>query len=557
METTRLVLVCLMSAWCEKHSEESIKPQKLVVAPPKSNDLTKPNVQFEEATVKQPNPHFKSGQPSLELHRSPSEPNLSEINIVSEYQIPELGPAFELKLPPASESVDRSGSPVPSSVDGEDLLAPHSLVEHSGPPLPSPLANLSPPYSVSPRHSPSHLLNSPVEDVLLRDIQIDRGNFPFSCRCGDVKPGRIFPANNMVERLIFLRSKGRRPRKTQQNPNLKEGMGALAKHGKFYYPVRLLFRNKKQNAWRVAFWRECEFPTTEGPPDPDHLVPTNDLVDSLYGNQIGRRAIRLGKWTHAHEIPAEDDILANFPNHPFTPELDNVLRPHLEILSSILVQPHERNSHIPAVAAILGKSKRKTVPQAGDLSLQEQAQILNWIFRNIPGASSNIVDWVGLPLNAHAITIVIATRHEQELRTHPKFPQDASQTKQLLALWDGAWQLQHLLVRVPVVDVDRECLGLFEQWMFECSDMAGDAGDEQWGLDAGHHQSRWKPYSNLPPEWSSYRSAPEDETKYQRGPNFVDDDAQADLDKPTPPVPEQLRPKPRPKSRAKGGKKKP
>ncbi|KAJ7507612.1 hypothetical protein B0H11DRAFT_1635769, partial [Mycena galericulata] len=51
-------------------------------------------------------------------------------------------------------------------------------------------------------------------------------------------------------------------------------------------------------------------------------------------------------------------------------------------------------------------------------------------------------------------------------------------------------------------DVDRECLSLLEERMFESSDTAGDAGDHQWGLDAGAHQGRWNPYVGLPAGWS-------------------------------------------------------
>ncbi|KAJ7665564.1 hypothetical protein B0H17DRAFT_951526 [Mycena rosella] len=53
---------------------------------------------------------------------------------------------------------------------------------------------------------------------------------------------------------------------------------------------------------------------------------------------------------------------------------------------------------------------------------------------------------------------------------------------------------------VPIVntDVDLECLSLLEEWMFECTDKAGIAGDEQWGLDAGHHQDCWVPYEGTP-----------------------------------------------------------
>ncbi|KAF8208402.1 hypothetical protein K438DRAFT_324602 [Mycena galopus ATCC 62051] len=252
------------------------------------------------------------------------------------------------------------------------------------------------------------------------------------------------------------------------------------------------------------------------------------MVDSLYGNQAGRRGIRLGKFKHAHEISVEEDILDDFRNHTFSPELDNILQPHREILLSIFSKPWKDNKAIPAVEYILNSVKGKTIPYAGDLSLLEQAQIMNWFYNKIPLARGHLTEWVGLPPHAHAITIVIASRNERELRDNPNFPTDAPEAKQLQTLWDWAWCLQRTQCRVPVADVDRECLGLLEQWMFESSDAAGLAGDEQWGLDAGHHQDRWQPYIGLPAEWSSYRSGKEDDEKYRRGLNFSVDGLSGD-----------------------------
>ncbi|KAF8185366.1 hypothetical protein K438DRAFT_1436931, partial [Mycena galopus ATCC 62051] len=51
-------------------------------------------------------------------------------------------------------------------------------------------------------------------------------------------------------------------------------------------------------------------------------------------------------------------------------------------------------------------------------------------------------------------------------------------------------------------DVDRECLGYFEERLFENSKRAGQAGNHQWGLDAGAHQDRWNPYADIPYEWN-------------------------------------------------------
>jgi hypothetical protein len=44
------------------------------------------------------------------------------------------------------------------------------------------------------------------------------------------------------------------------------------------------------------------------------------------------------------------------------------------------------------------------------------------------------------------------------------------------------------------VDVDKECLEVLEEEMFEKSARAGIAGHYQWGLDVGDHHY-WYPYS--------------------------------------------------------------
>ncbi|KAG1828213.1 hypothetical protein EV424DRAFT_1386591 [Suillus variegatus] len=59
-----------------------------------------------------------------------------------------------------------------------------------------------------------------------------------------------------------------------------------------------------------------------------------------------------------------------------------------------------------------------------------------------------------------------------------------------------------------VADVDLECLTALEARIFEDSEEAGPAGNQQWGLDAGQHHRRWNvDYS---------------ESELERGPLFSD-----------------------------------
>jgi hypothetical protein len=52
-----------------------------------------------------------------------------------------------------------------------------------------------------------------------------------------------------------------------------------------------------------------------------------------------------------------------------------------------------------------------------------------------------------------------------------------------------------------MADVDLECLTALEARMFEDSEEAGPAGNQQWGLDAGQHHRWWDVYLNIPNEW--------------------------------------------------------
>ncbi|KAG2338085.1 hypothetical protein BDR05DRAFT_969525, partial [Suillus weaverae] len=47
------------------------------------------------------------------------------------------------------------------------------------------------------------------------------------------------------------------------------------------------------------------------------------------------------------------------------------------------------------------------------------------------------------------------------------------------------------------MDVDLECLSVFEQRLFEKSAQSGSAGNYQWGLDAGSHQDGFHPTGTM------------------------------------------------------------
>jgi hypothetical protein len=73
------------------------------------------------------------------------------------------------------------------------------------------------------------------------------------------------------------------------------GKGALARYGEFHYPVRLIQIEKKSKRhhtqWKVVWWRECHFP--QSMPPPGTLVSQDDIVDELWKDVKGRRAVQV------------------------------------------------------------------------------------------------------------------------------------------------------------------------------------------------------------------------------------------------------------------------
>jgi hypothetical protein len=78
----------------------------------------------------------------------------------------------------------------------------------------------------------------------------------------------------------------------------RPGRGALALLGDFWYPVRLIQYQEGDRSWLVCWWRGCSNePDTSGratiTPGSISAVPEQDIVDSLWGDRVGRRQIRV------------------------------------------------------------------------------------------------------------------------------------------------------------------------------------------------------------------------------------------------------------------------
>ena len=199
--------------------------------------------------------------------------------------------------------------------------------------------------------------------------------------------------------------------------------------------------------------------------------------------------------------------MANPSSHPYTHEVDCALQPHIKLLTKLLHEGVEDLSclserDIPALQFVrknrlsqISAARTGIIPLVGDLDVMSRAQIHNWIYVNVPGASKTFHEWIGKLVVAHCITLVLAYRLRSE---------EAPEDKDLL---QQAWRIQttadEVGERIVPVDVDLECLRALEERMFECSEKAGEAGFQQWGLDAGDHQDAWDPYLGIPSDWDN------------------------------------------------------
>ena len=155
-----------------------------------------------------------------------------------------------------------------------------------------------------------------------------------------------------------------------------------------------------------------------------------------------------------------------------------------------------KSEDVPAKAWLEKNKKhinKDLVPYVGSLSLTKQAQVSNWFEVNISKDKKHRHIWLGCLPIAHAYTVYILVL----LRADPK--NAGLDNWQLIK---NAWSVQ--LSGTPSVlqdvDVDKDCLEILEEEMFEKSAHAGIAGHWQWGLDSGDHHY-WNPYAGSPWNW--------------------------------------------------------
>jgi hypothetical protein len=169
--------------------------------------------------------------------------------------------------------------------------------------------------------------------------------------------------------------------------------------------------------------------------------------------------------------------------------------PSMAILKQLLDVPDTVDSKdVPAKAWLEETTKKDVrkglVPHVGCLSLTICAQIANWFEEKISKNKKIWYRWLGLLPIAHAHTVYITTILKAD-------PENERLTD--AELLQRAWKVQFSSATsiLTDVDVDKDCLALLEEEMFERSARAGVAGHCQWGLDIGDHDG-WDPYRDVP-----------------------------------------------------------
>ncbi|KAJ6478267.1 hypothetical protein C8R45DRAFT_1216466 [Mycena sanguinolenta] len=344
----------------------------------------------------------------------------------------------------------------------------------------------------------------------------------------DLDSDMKIPVKRTSKRLEHLASQ--KPIRDRIGP----GKGVLVKNGKYSYPARLIRRvpQSKPRTYTVKWWRGCQFHGSAIFKSVEDfcVVPGSAITDDLWGNLKERRRVRLGRWTHASEVPSAEDMLADPSAVPYNEEISAALSPHRATLQQLLISPtHFAQDDIPALASLTkpdGSMIAHGGSYSGDLAIVDRVRVMNWFERHVANNDEKLRQmWIGrIPL-AHAYTILFAHRRHKIIIAKKSCPHVDSEPERAQFILAAAWEYQ--CISTPGMwdglDIEQECLGYLEERMFENSARAGMAGTGQWGLDAGVHQGRWFPYAGLPSYWSKDNAPDTTEEDFQPGPDFQDD----------------------------------
>ncbi|KAF5371042.1 hypothetical protein D9757_010292 [Collybiopsis confluens] len=336
--------------------------------------------------------------------------------------------------------------------------------------------------------------------------------------CGTQWPAKL---KELQDKVVKKRTSTRSAAASPQaiSGRLFDGKGVLVKDGTFYYPARLLHK-LRDNRWSFRWWRHNEpEENTLQVPGSNGVAPIEDIVDELWLNRSARRKIRLGFWKRACLVDGEADGRSLEYLKP-TSEIDQALRPHKDILTRLMLNPESVKERIPAREWIRESERTlKAIPLTGGLTCDDCTRINSWFTEKIPQAKGKEHLWVdALPI-AHARTLVLVHRHQEEF-TETTDVGDSGGVVQRAFDRLNEWTGKSIYGKdklFEACDVDLEALRILERLIFDISASAGEAGNQQWGLDAGAHQRNWNPWAVHGPEQDApnRREATDDETEIQ------------------------------------------
>jgi hypothetical protein len=117
---------------------------------------------------------------------------------------------------------------------------------------------------------------------------------------------------------------------------LRRGRGALARHGDFWYPIRVVHL-EGDGQWRVRWWRECAFSIPGLVVDTMSTVPEENIIDCLWNNRLGRRQIRVSDSLQSLQKSHTNIIVLSLENGR-TPGILQPLRIFLPIPPPFLIK---------------------------------------------------------------------------------------------------------------------------------------------------------------------------------------------------------------------------
>ncbi|KAL0572914.1 hypothetical protein V5O48_009047 [Marasmius crinis-equi] len=342
---------------------------------------------------------------------------------------------------------------------------------------------------------------------------------------------------SLLKEALNLNTQAVEPR-AEVKDRLRCGQMVLAKDGPlFHYPCRLIRRTSEglRSPWTVQWYRGNQVHETAAhTPGTSQNIPVSRLVDSLWGDVKGRRGVRLGRWTTTAELSSMEetakDLKYQIIRDPkksvtHTALVDSVLQPHKPVFERLIFDRPALNHHDLPVLNYMKTQRTSVVPFDGGFPLETQSQVINWLYTNIHGIQDIAATWIVDGTLQHGLTLLIQDSHGREFEAERFCPRNTVEKKRYVLqrswtkLLEWTPDTQEKVKRW--VDVDREALAILERKMFDRSRSAGQAGNCQWGLDAGIHQNGWFPYFQFR-DWEVDQDR-DDEAELERGRRFDQD----------------------------------